>query len=278
VSGGVPDESLEQMGPGHRPVANRPSQLLVAMNREISSSNPAARSGVFTRVHAQAGEGVMTLGGTLLKAGLLVLLTAASAGYTWSRVAARPDQVGFLIMVGALGGFVVALLTIFKPQLAPITSPFYAVLEGLALGGISAIYNARYAGLPVQAVGLTLGVALVMLVLYRSGAVRATPRFRRVIMIAALGIMAVYLTNLVMGLFGASGFGFVTNNSPLGIAFSVVAAGVAAFFLILDFDLIEQGIRGGAPKRMEWYGGFTLLMTLVWLYLELLRLLDKLRR
>ncbi|HYD54767.1 MAG TPA: Bax inhibitor-1/YccA family protein [Gemmatimonadaceae bacterium] len=247
-------------------------------NREITSSNPAVRNGVFTRVRAEAGEGVMTLGGTLAKAAVLLLLTIASAGYAWSRIAARPDQVGFLIMVGALGGFVVAMVTIFKPNLAPITSPFYAVLEGVALGAISAIYNARYRGLPMQAVALTFGVALVMLLLYTSGAVRATPRFRKIITIAGLGILAVYLTNMVMGLFGATGFGFVAAATPLGIGFSVLAASVAAFFLILDFDLIEEGVRSGAPKRMEWYGGFTLLMTLVWLYLELLRLLDKLRR
>lgn len=247
-------------------------------NREISSSNPAVRNGVFTRVRAEAGEGTMTLGGTLAKSALLVLLTAASAIYTWSQAAARPEQLGFLIMTGAIGGLLVGMLTIFMPRLAPITSPFYAVLEGLALGGISVIYNARYAGLPVQAVALTLGVALVMLLLYTSGVVRATPRFRKVITFAAFGILAVYLTNMVMGFFGSSGFGFVTNASPMGIAFSVVAAGVAAFFLILDFDLIEEGVKNGAPKRMEWYGGFTLLMTLVWLYLELLRLLDKLRR
>jgi uncharacterized YccA/Bax inhibitor family protein len=248
------------------------------MKREFASSNPAARNAVFTRVGAQAGEGVMTLGGTLGKTALLLLLTAGSAVYTWSQVATHAERIGFLTMTGALGGFALAMLTIFVPRLAPITAPFYAVLEGLALGGISAIYNARYAGLPVQAVGLTLAVALVMLALYRSGAVRATPRVRRVITVAGLGVLAAYLTSMVMRLFTGEGLAIISSASPLGIAFSVVVCAVAAFYLILDFDLIEEGIASGAPKRMEWYGGFMLLMTLVWLYLELLRLLSKLNR
>jgi uncharacterized YccA/Bax inhibitor family protein len=258
-------------------VPHLPLSHFIMANREITSSNPAARNGVFTRVQAAAGEGVMTIGGTLAKTGVLLLLTIASAVYTWSYVASRPDQLRFLLLVGFLGGFVVAMVTVFKPNLAPITSPFYAVLEGLALGAISAAYNADYSGLPIQAVGLTFGVALTMLVLYRSGAVRATPRFRRVITIAGAGILVTYLISMVMGFFG-SGLSIISSASPLGIGFSVVAATVAAFFLILDFDLIEEGIANGAPKRMEWYGGFTLLMTLVWLYLEMLRLLDKLRR
>lgn len=246
------------------------------MKREIASSNPAVRNGVLTRVRAEAGEGTMTIGGALTKTSVLVLLTAGAAGYTWSHAAAHPEQLKFLIMTGMIGGLVLALVTMFAPRLAPITSPFYAVLEGVALGGISWLYNAQFRGLPQQAVAMTLGVALVMLLLYRSGAVRATPRFRRVITIAGLGVFAVYMVNMLMGFFG-SGLSFLTAGGPMAIGFSAVAALVAAFFLILDFDLVEEGVKSGAPKRMEWYAGFSILVTLVWLYLELLRLLSLLR-
>jgi uncharacterized YccA/Bax inhibitor family protein len=246
-------------------------------DRFMRSSNPAARNDVFTRTHAVPGQGVMTLGGTLAKTGLLVTLTIAAALYTWNMVGVQPERLGFLIPVGAIGGFVLALITIFVPKASPVTAPLYAVLEGVALGGVSALFNARYAGLPAQAVAITFGVAAVMLVLYRTGAVRATPMFRRILLLAGLGVMLVYLVNMVMGFFG-SGIGMVTDASPLGIGFSAVAAAVAAFFLILDFDQIEGGIAARAPKYMEWYAGFTLLMTLVWLYLEVLRLLSKLNR
>lgn len=245
------------------------------MKRELASSNPAVRNGVFTRVRAEAGEGTMTVGGALTKTTLLLVLTIGAALYTWSRIAAFPGQLGFLVGVGAIGGLVLAMVTIFVPRLAPITSPFYAVFEGVALGAISAAANAAYPGVPQQAVLATFGVALVMLLLYRSGAVRATPRFRRVITIAALGIFAVYMINMIMGLFGMASM--FAGGGPGVIAFTAVAALVAAFFLILDFDLIEEGVANGAPKRMEWYAGFSLLVTLIWLYLELLRLLSLLR-
>lgn len=243
----------------------------------IQSSNPAFRNGVLGRAVAAADEGVMTLGGTIGKTVVLLLLTIASAVYTWMQVGTNPERIGFLLMVGALGGLGVALVTIFVPRLAPITAPIYAVLEGLALGGISSLYQARYAGLPVQAVMLTFAVFLTMLALYRFRIIRATERFRAVLLAAGFGLMVFYLIHLVMGFFG-SGIPLVNSASPMGIGFSVVAAGIAAFFLILDFDLVEEGIQRGAPKRMEWYAGFSLLMTLVWLYLEMLRLLGKLRR
>lgn len=245
------------------------------MKREFASSNPAVRNGVFTRVRAEAGEGTMTIGGALAKTGVLLLLAIAAAGYTWSHAASQPGQIPFLMMTGVIGGLILAMVTIFVPRLAPITAPFYAVLEGVALGGISWMYNQRFQGLPQQAVLATFGVALVMLVLYRSGAVRATPRFRRVITIAGLGIFAVYMVNMLMGLFGMASM-FAGGGIGV-IAFTAVAALVAAFFLILDFDLVEEGVASGAPKRMEWYAGFSILVTLVWLYLELLRLLSLLR-
>lgn len=244
---------------------------------EIRSSNPAFRNGVFTRAAAAADEGVMTLGGTVAKTTVLLALTMASAIYTWSQLAARPEQIGTIMLVGFLGGFVVAMVTIFKPNVSPVTAPLYAVLEGAALGGVSLVYNARYPGLPAQAVMLTFAVALVMLTLYQLRVIRATERFRSVIVTATLGIFVFYLLTFTLGFFGIQ-MPLVNSASPMGIAFSVFTSGVAAFFLILDFDLIEEGVQRGAPKRMEWYGGFSLLVTLIWLYLELLRLLGKLRR
>lgn len=244
---------------------------------EIRSSNPAFRNGVLGRSGTRAAEdGVMTMGGTIGKSFVLLALTIASAMYTWSQVAARPGDVGFLMMVGFIGGFVVAMITIFRPQAAPITAPIYAVLEGMALGGISMLYNAQYKGLPVQAVMLTFAVFITMLVLYRARVIQATKRFRSVVLAAGLGLMLFYVVHFVMGFFG-TGLPLIHSATPMGIGFSLLACTVAAFFLILDFDLVEEGVAKGAPKHMEWYAGFSLLLTLVWLYLEMLRLLGKLR-
>lgn len=243
--------------------------------RPIESSNPAFRNGAFARAVAVPDEGVMTLGGTVFKSLVLVLVTAGFTVYTWRTIPL--ENVGPYVIGGAIAGFLVALLTIAKPNLAPWTAPIYAVLEGIALGGISAVYGARYAGLPAQAVTLTFAVFVVMLLLYGSGVVRATPRFRRVIGTAALALMGFYLLTFVVSFFGIQ-MPLVNSATPMGIAFSVVACLIASFFLILDFDLISEGIQRQAPRRMEWYGAFTLLVSLVWIYLEMLRLLGKLRR
>ena len=244
------------------------------MARELlRSSNPALATERFERV---AGEGVMTVQGTAWRASVLLALVIGSAGYTWSQLAAQPERVMTYVWGGFIGGLVLALVTMFKPRLAPWTSPIYAVVEGMALGGISMLYNASYAGLPVQAVGLTFSVFAVMLVLYATRIVKVTERFRSIMVAAVLGIMAFYLLSLVLGLFGVQ-IPLVHEGGPVGIAVSVVTTGVAALVLLLDFDRIEHGVRAGAPKFMEWYGAFGLLLTLVWLYLEILRLLSKLR-
>lgn len=243
--------------------------------RPIESSNPAFRNGAFTRTVAIPDEGVMTLGGTVFKSFVLVLVTTGFTVYTWQKIPLA--DIGPYVIGGAIGGFLIAMLTIFRPSLAPWTAPIYAVLEGIALGGISALYSSRYAGLPAQAVALTFGVFIVMLGLYSSGLVRATPVFRRVIVTAGLALMGFYLLTFVVSFFGVQ-MPLVNSASPMGIAFSVVACLIASFFLILDFDLISEGVQRQAPKRMEWYGAFTLLVSLVWIYLEMLRLLGKLRR
>lgn len=244
----------------------------------MRTSNPTFRNNVFTRARPVAGEGAMTLGGTVAKTFVLFALAAGSTLYTWRQVDLTDGgMLGTLLLAGTLGGFVTALVLIFNPRLAPWLAPLYAVLEGLALGGISAVYNARYRGLPAEAVMLTFATALGMLMLYRFRIIQATARFRAVLLTASLALVLYYVVNIVAGFFG-TGLPLINSATPLGIAFSVVACGIAAFFFILDFDMVEEGVRAGAPKHLEWYGGFSILMTAIWLYLETLRLLGKLRR
>lgn len=242
----------------------------------MARSNPALRS-AFERTYSGIVSERMTIAGTVGKTLMLLLLTVFSAGVVWVNMAGNPALMGPAILVGALGGLVVAMVTTFKPNLAPWTAPLYAVLEGLALGAISWMYNRQYFGLPVMAVGLTAMTALAMLIAYRVGIIRATPTFRKVVVSATLGIMLFYLLSFGLSFFGVQ-MPMIHSSGPLGIGFSLLVTAVAAFNLVLDFDLIEQGAAQGAPKFMEWYGGFALLVTLVWLYLEMLRLLSKLQR
>jgi uncharacterized YccA/Bax inhibitor family protein len=246
----------------------------------MARSNPALAPARLRQLAAGASvkDGVMTVAGTARKALVLVLLAAGSAGYTWWWLAQNPGApVRPILLAGGLGGFVLALVTIFSPRLAPITAPMYAVVEGLALGVISASMNAAYRGLPVQAVMLTLGVALAMLGLYSVGAVRATERTRRIVTTATLGIAVYYLISLVLGYFGVTA-PLVHSSGPAGILFSLFVVGIAAWNLVLDFGMAEAAAAARAPKSAEWYCAFGIVLTLVWLYLELLRLLGKLRR
>ena len=179
------------------------------------------------------------------------------------------------MIVGAL----TCLATMFKPNWAPITAPVYSLAEGFLLGGISAFVQAQFPGEPIvfQALGLTFGTAFVMMVLYQTGTIRVTEKLRSGIMIATGAICLLYLVSFVMRFFGTS-IGFIHDATPIGIAFSVFVVGLAAFNLLLDFDLIDRLSAQGSPKRMEWYGAFALMVTLVWLYIEILRLLSKLNR
>jgi uncharacterized YccA/Bax inhibitor family protein len=243
----------------------------------MARSNPALRESVLRNVLAGSAAERMTISGAVLKAIALIALTIFSASWVWSATATNPAIAGTAVMVGVFGGLIAAMVTIFRPRTAPFTAPLYAVLEGLALGAISALYSAAYHGLALQAVGLTCMVALAMLIAYQTGLIRATPTFRRVVISATVGIMLFYLLSLVLQLFGVN-MPILYDASPLGIGLSVLFAGVAALNLVLDFDIIERGAQMGAPKYMEWYGAFALLMTLVWLYLEILRLLGRLRQ
>ena len=223
-----------------------------------------------------AGE-VMTVGGTATKGLVLLGLLAFSAGLVWQQIASgRVDLVMPAMLVGTIGGLIFALITSFRPQSAPWAAPIYASFEGIALGAISAIYNARFAGLPQQAVLLTIGVAAGVLVLYRLRVLRATAGFQRMMMGAMIGIGLFYLISMVLSLFGVQ-VGYFTSNGPWAIVINLVIAGVAALNLVLDFDRIEEGVRAGAPKAFEWMAAFGLMVTLIWLYLELLRLLSRLQ-
>jgi len=243
----------------------------------MRTANPALKDSTFAGVRAAAGEPAMTLRGTAAKSLLLLLLTVFAAGFTWNAVAAgNLGIVGPATIVGGIGGFIVALVTVFKPKASPYTAPLYAVLEGLLLGGVSALYNARFAGLPLQAVTLTFGVFAALLLVYRTGIVRVTQNFRLGVFAATGGIAIMYLLSFVLRLFGVQ-MAFLHDSSPLSIGISLVVVVVAALNLVLDFDFIERGVERGAPRFMEWYAAFGLLVTLVWLYLEILRLLGKLQ-
>jgi uncharacterized YccA/Bax inhibitor family protein len=222
-----------------------------------------------------AGSSAMTINGSINKTGLMGLLVVAAAAYTWNMVmGADPGRAGTLATAGAIGGFIMALVTIFRPQSSAITAPLYAILEGLFLGAISAIINAQYPGVAFQAVLLTIGTLFSMLFLYRSGRIRATPRFRRGVMMATGAVFFAYLISWIMSLFGIP-VGFMHSAGPLGILINLVIIVIAALNLIMDFDFIEKGSRMGAPKYMEWYGAFGLMVTLIWLYIEFLRLLSR---
>lgn len=238
------------------------------------TSNPALNEEAFRR-EGIVGE-VMTISGTVNKTGVLLLCTIASAAWTWNVTSRSPEQAGAFAVLGAIGGLVVAIITIFKKSFAPITAPIYALLEGLMLGSVSQLFEKQYPGIAIGAVSLTFGTLLAMLLAYRIGLVRATERFTLGVVAATGGIAFFYLLTLVLGFFGIQ-FNSIYGAGTIGIAFSVFVVIIAALNLVLDFAFIESGAATGAPKYMEWYGGFSLLVTLVWLYLEILRLLAKMR-
>jgi uncharacterized YccA/Bax inhibitor family protein len=221
----------------------------------------------------------MTLNGTVNKTALMLVLLVAGAAFSWSRFDGTPAGAQAVLpwmAVGAFGGLIVAMITIFKKTWAPVSAPAYAVLEGLFLGAVSAVMEARFHGIVVQAVVLTMGTLFALLLAYRSGLIKATENFKLGVFAATGGIALMYVADIVMGFFGHP-FGFIHSNSWLSIGVSGVVVVIAALNLVLDFDFIERGVEQGAPKYMEWYAAFGLMVTLVWLYLEILRLLSKLQ-
>jgi uncharacterized YccA/Bax inhibitor family protein len=246
------------------------------MAQLMRTSNPVLSEKQFRGV-AVSGER-MTVQGTANKTGLLLLCAIATAAWTWHVALEAQSPAAALpwLWIGTIGGFVCALITVFKKEWSPVTAPAYALLEGLALGGISAVLEVRFPGIAIQSVSLTFGTLLVLLLAYRSGLIPVTQNFRLGIVAATGGVMVFYLLQFVLGFFGVH-FNAVNGSGPLGIGISLIIVAIAALNLVLDFDFIETGARMGAPKYMEWYGAFGLMVTLVWLYLEILRLLTKLR-
>ena len=223
-------------------------------------------------------ENAMTVRGTLQKFGFLMIMVLGTSFYSWKEFA-EGGNVMPLILTGAIGGLVVAIVLAFKKQWSPYLAPAYALLEGLFVGAISAYYSAAFAeqapNIIINAVGLTLGTAVAMYLLYSFRIIKATEKFKSIIVTATAGIFIFYLIVWVMRMFGFDNMTFLHEGSLMGIGFSLFVVAIAALNLILDFDMIEQGAAYGAPKYMEWYGAFGLLVTIVWLYLEILRLLSK---
>lgn len=241
----------------------------------MRSGNPALTADTFLGERAFAREDRMTIQGAVGKTALSLGILLAAATWTWSLGPADP-RTGGLVMLGAIGGLVVAVATIFKKTWAPYTTPAYAALEGLVLGGVSAMFEARYPGIAAQAIFLTMGTLGGLLLAYRSGLIAVTENFRLGLFAATGGIAIVYVVGFVLSFFGMS-IPLIHGSGMVGILFSLFVVGVAALNLVLDFDFIEQGAERGAPQYMEWYAAFGLLVTLVWLYLEILRLLSKLQ-
>ncbi|KAB2922212.1 MAG: Bax inhibitor-1/YccA family protein [Bacteroidetes bacterium] len=242
----------------------------------MRTANPALNDQVFRDAGQVAAADAMTINGTVNKTGLMLLLLIASASYTWGQfMEGNVEAMSLWMMVGIIGGLVVAMVTVFKRTWAPVTAPLYAVLEGFALGGLSAVLEASYPNIVIQAVALTFGTAGSLLVAYKSGVIKATENFKLGVFAATGGMALVYLVGMIMGFFGAS-IPYIHENGLIGIGFSLVVVVIAALNLVLDFDFIEKGAEAGAPKYMEWYAAFGLMVTLIWLYIEILRLLSKL--
>jgi uncharacterized YccA/Bax inhibitor family protein len=237
--------------------------------RTQSSSETNAGSGFRTTSSTAEATDLMTLDGSVNKTGILLALCFSGAFVGWNNPA--------LALPCAVLGFILAMVTIFRsPEKVASTAPFYAISQGIFLGGVTMFAEGLYPGIAVQALGLTFGIMASLLFCYKSGIIKPTENFRLMIFSATAGIAILYLVSFVMSMFG-SPIGFIHSNGLMGIGFSVFVVGIAALNLVLDFDFIEEGAEKGLPKYMEWYGAFSLMVTLVWLYLEILRLLMKIR-
>lgn len=247
------------------------------------SSNPVLGSRVFERAQTSyVGDERMTLNGTINKTALVILFVFASAYYVWQQFfgvfdpanpGAASGSVTPFVMIGGIGGFIVAMIASFSPKRSGFLTPVYAILEGLFLGGLSAMFEARFPGLVVKAVALTFMVFLSMLLVYRQRIIKVTGKFRRGMMSAMMGLLFFYLASWIAGMFGAN-VSYLSGGGSFGLIFSLIVTAISAFSLLLDFDFIERGAAAGAPKYMEWYGVFGLLVSLVWLYVNILRLLS----
>ena len=254
----------------------------------IRSGNPALKESTFLDLGSgtvvSRDAGAMTLNGTVNKTGILLLLSVLTAAFAWTQsVVTGPDGTAMVApgvtiyaLGGAIGGFILAMVTVFKKTWSPVTAPLYALVEGFFLGAISAVFELKYPGIVFQAVVLTFGTLGALLAAYRSGLIRATENFKLGVVAATGGIALVYLVSMGLRLFGKD-IPLIHEYGLVGIGFSLFVVVIAALNLVLDFDFIESGVEAGAPKYMEWYGAFGLMVTLVWLYIEFLRLLAKLQ-
>ena len=248
----------------------------------LRTSNPTMRPELYQEAaRTFTGDKVMTINGTINCTGILLCLVLMTAAYTWRMYdPANPASVATVMpwmMGGMIGGLILALVTMFKQTWAPFTAPVYALAEGLFLGGISAVVQAQFPDqqIVLQAVGLTFGVLFVMLAVYRTGIIKVTDKFRMGVVAATGGVFVLYMATWILGMFGVN-IPYIHGSGMIGIGFSFFVVGLASLNLVLDFDLIETGARAGAPKYMEWFGAFALMVTLIWLYIEILRLLAKL--
>ena len=251
----------------------------------MRSGNPALSESTFLDLASgsvvTSPDQVMTINGTVNKTGILLLLTVLTAAFAWSQAIGADGQIAPGAMIyaigGAIGGLVLALVTVFKKEWSPVTAPMYALVEGFVLGAISAVFEARFPGIVFQAVLLTFGTLFALLAAYRSGLIKVTENFKLGVVAATGGIALLYLASFVLSFFNIN-VPVIHEASWLGIAFSLFVVVVAALNLVLDFDFIETGAAARAPKYMEWYGAFGLMVTLVWLYVEFLRLLSKIQQ
>ncbi|MDR2937930.1 MAG: Bax inhibitor-1/YccA family protein [Prevotellaceae bacterium] len=253
----------------------------------FKTSSPALNDRAFANACSAslATDSVMTVRGAIHKTFLLILLALLGASYAWQVFAGAPVSEDGAVAAaavmpymwgGLIGGLIFSLIAIFSPRRSRWAAPLYAICEGLCLGAISSLYNFSSQGIVIQAVGLTFAVLLLMLLLYRSGVIKVTQKLRSGIIIATGAIALFYLVTWIVSIF--TSVSFMHDATPLSIGISLLVVGVAAFNFLLDFDFIDRGAQMGAPKYMEWYGAFGLMLTLVWLYLEMLRLLSKLNR
>ena len=245
------------------------------------TSNPAFSKKIFERTYSDVtGDSVMTLKGTVNKSFLMTLLVILGASYTWriffqnTDPLAMPPELITYMAIGGIGGFILSLIIIFKPVWSPWAAPVYAVLEGLFLGAISSFFEYKMPGIVIKAASLTFLTLFTMLFLYRSGIIKVTDKFRMGVFAATGAIALMYFAGFILGMFGVH-VPFISGGGTFGIVIGVVICGVAALNLVLDFDMIQQGSESGLPKFMEWYSAFALMVTLVWLYLEILRLLAR---
>jgi len=245
----------------------------------MRTANPALNAKTFDRIGSESlGNKVMTIQGTVNKTAVLLFCLIVPAVLIWNQFysAGNPGVVMPWMFGGAIGGFIIALVTVFKKQWAPVTAPIYSVLEGFFVGGISAVFEAQFPGIVMQAVGLTMCTLFGLLAAYKSGLIKVTENFRLGVIAATGGIALIYFLSFILRFVGI-GIPFIHDSGLLGIGFSLFVVTVAAMNLVLDFDFIESGAGQGAPKYMEWYAAFGLMVTLIWLYIEILRLLAKLK-